>query len=80
MKKFLEENIKFDTAKFTSGFYATVLLIGGEIGLLLNGNLKESKILLASFFGFLIVVGAIIYLLFLNQRIKNNINKLKEYE
>lgn len=80
MKKYLEEQIKFDISKFTSGFYATVLLIGGEIGLLLNGNLKESKILLASLMGFVFTLVIIIYLIYLNERIKSNINKLKNYE
>lgn len=80
MKKYLEENIKFDIAKFTSGFYATVLLIGAQFGLWLNSDLKNTKVLLSIFVGLILILAAIAYLFHLNGRIKSNIEKLKDYE
>ncbi|TAF74053.1 MAG: hypothetical protein EAZ53_10680 [Bacteroidetes bacterium] len=80
MKKYLEENIKFNTARFTSIFQATVLLIGAEIGLILNGNLKDNKILLTVFAGIILIMFVILYLLNLQNNIKEDILKLKSHE
>ena len=80
MKKYYEENIKFDTAKFTSGFYAVVLLIGGEFGLWLNSDIKDTKTTLSLFIGIVIILGGLVYLFYLNGRIKSDILKLKDYE
>lgn len=80
MKKYLEENIKFNTARFTSGIYALILLIGGEIGLFINGNIENKRVLLSIFFGIIIILTSAIFLLNLQNRIKEDINKLKDYE
>ncbi|MDX2190718.1 MAG: hypothetical protein SFY32_12725 [Bacteroidota bacterium] len=81
MKKYLEENIKFNSLKFTSGFYATLLLLGGIFGMIINFNvLQFKKITLLIFGGGVLAIGAIIYLILLQNRIKEDINKFKKYE
>lgn len=77
MKKFLEENIKFDTAVFTSGFYATLLLIGGEIGLFINGNLEDKRVIISLIAGIILMIGSIIALIIMYASIKNDIKKLR---
>ena len=80
MKNYYEENIKFNTARFTSGFYATIILIGGELGLLINGDFNSKRILLAIFSGLFIIMGAITYRLNLQNSIKEDILKIKNYD
>lgn len=77
MKKFLEENIKFDTDVFTSGFYATLLLIGGEIGLFINGNLEDKRVIISLIAGIILMIGSIIALIIMYASIKNDIKKLR---
>lgn len=80
MKKYLEENIKFNTARFTSGVNALILLIAGEVGLLVHGDLNNKKILLTIFLGIVVGLLITIILLIVQNNIKEDIDKIKNYE